>query len=317
MRTSRPVATAFALAAATLPSAAVAQETGGEQFVLISHAPDSDSWWNTIRNSIALAAEELDVTVDYRNPPTGDLADMARIVEQSAAAGPDGIIVTIADFDVLSGPIRAAVDQGIPVITINSGTAEQSAELGAMMHVGQPEFEAGRLAGVRAREEGATSFVCVNHYITNPASVERCQGFADGLGVELGNSMIDSGLDPAQVQNAVSAYLTANQDVDAILTLGPNSAEPTIRAVADQGLSGDDIVFATFDLSPGIAQAIRDDVIDFAIDQQPFLQGYLPVVFLANYARYGVIPSNDVNSGPGFITADNLDQVEALAGEYR
>ena len=181
----------------------------------------------------------------------------------------------------------------------------------------QPEREAGRLAGERAKEEGATSFVCVNHYITNPASVERCQGFAEGLGVELGSSMIDAGQDPAQIQNTVSAYLTANQDVDAILALGPTSAEPTIRALADQGLSGDDIVFATFDLSAEIAQGIRNDVVDFAIDQQPFLQGYLPVVFLTNYARYGVIPSNDVNSGPGFITIDNLDQVEALAGQYR
>ena len=157
----------------------------------------------------------------------------------------------------------------------------------------------------------------MNHYITNPASVERCQGFAVALGVPLGASMIDSGLDPSEVQNKVAAYLSANPDTDAILTLGPNSAEPTIRAVKDAGLENDDVVFATFDLSADIAQAIKDGVIDFAVDQQPFLQGYLPVVFLTNYVRYGVIPANDVNSGPGFITADNLAQVESLAGKYR
>ena len=297
-----------------LASPAVAAD---ETFVLISHAPDSDSWWNTIKNAIAVAADEMKVTVDYRNPPTGDLADMARIVEQATASNPDGIIVTIADFNVLQGPIRAAVDQGIPVITINSGTAEQSRELGALMHVGQPEYDAGKGAGERAKAEGATSFLCVNHYITNPASVERCQGFADGLGVELGSSMVDSGQDPSEVQNKVAAYLSANADTNAILTLGPTSAEPTIRAVKDASLQDDDIVFATFDLSADIAQAIKDDVIDFAVDQQPFLQGYLPVVFLTNYARYGVIPANDVNSGPGFITRDNIAQVEALAGKYR
>jgi simple sugar transport system substrate-binding protein len=258
----------------------------------------------------------MEVRVDYRNPPTGDLADMARIVQQATAAGPDGIIVTIADFDVLSGPIKDAVDQGIPVITINSGTQEQSAELGAMMHVGQPEFDAGHAAGLRAKEAGATSFLCVNHYITNPASVERCQGFADALGVELGSQMIDSGLDPSEVQNKVAAYLTTNPDTSAILTLGPNSAHPTIRAVQDAGLEGE-IFFATFDLSAEISQAIKDDIIDFAIDQQPFLQGYLPVVLLTNYARYGVMPGNNINSGPGFITKDNIEQVEALAGEFR
>ncbi|MDF1599411.1 sugar ABC transporter substrate-binding protein [Mesorhizobium sp. YIM 152430] len=312
---SRTVIAAFAMAAGlgTISAPAMAAD---EQFVLISHAPDSDSWWNTIKNAIAVAGEQMDVRVDYRNPPTGDLADMARIVQQATAAGPDGIIVTIADFDVLSGPIRDAVDQGIPVITINSGTQEQSAELGAMMHVGQPEFDAGHAAGLRAKEAGATSFLCVNHYITNPASVERCQGFADALGVELGSQMIDSGLDPSEVQNKVAAYLSTNPDTSAILTLGPNSAHPTIRAVQDAGLEGE-IFFATFDLSGEISQAIKDDIIDFAIDQQPFLQGYMPVVLLTNYARYGVMPGNNINSGPGFITADNIEQVEALAGEFR
>ncbi|WP_062226763.1 sugar ABC transporter substrate-binding protein [Aureimonas frigidaquae] len=308
---TRALAVATALGALAAPALAA-----DEEFVLISHAPDSDSWWNTIKNAINLAGEEMKVRVDYRNPPTGDLADMARIVEQATAAGPDGIIVTIADANVLSGPIKAAVDQGIPVITINSGTAEQSREMGALMHVGQPEYDAGKAAGERAKAEGATSFLCVNHYITNPASVERCQGFADALGVPLGNQMVDAGQDPSEIQNKVAAYLTANPDTSAILTLGPTSAHPTIRAVKDAGLEND-IVFGTFDLSAEIAAAIKDGTIDFAIDQQPFLQGYLPVVFLTNYVRYGVIPANDVNSGPGFITKDNIAQVEALAGQYR
>jgi simple sugar transport system substrate-binding protein len=313
MRKTATAAAALMIGVGALAAPAAAE---GESFVLISHAPDADSWWNTIKNAIEIAGEQMDVEVEYRNPPTGDLADMARIVEQATAAGPDGIIVTIADFDVLRGPITAAVDQGIPVVTINSGTQAQSEELGALMHVGQPEYDAGFAAGQRAAEAGASAFLCVNHYITNPASVERCTGFADGLGVELGNQMIDSGIDPSEVQNKVAAYLSANPDTDAILTLGPNSAHPTIRAVTDAGLEGE-MFFGTFDLSAEIAQAIKDGVIDFAIDQQPFLQGYMPVVVLTNYARYGVAPANDINSGPGFITVDNIEQVEALAGQYR
>jgi simple sugar transport system substrate-binding protein len=92
-------------AAAALLAGTSAQAEG-ERYVLVSHAPDSDSWWNTIKNGIALAGEQMGVEVEYRNPPTGDLADMARIIEQAAASGPDGIITTLADFDVLSGPIR-------------------------------------------------------------------------------------------------------------------------------------------------------------------------------------------------------------------
>ncbi|MGV0875868.1 sugar ABC transporter substrate-binding protein [Martelella sp. FLE1502] len=306
-------ATALAFGA-MMPAAAQAE---GERFVLISHAPDSDSWWNTIKNAINVAGDQMDVEVEYRNPATGDLADMARIVQQATASNPDGIIVTIADYDVLSGPVADAVAKGIPVITINSGTEEQSKQLGAMMHIGQPEYTAGKLAGERAKKEsGAESFVCVNHYITNPASVERCQGFADGLGVELGDQMIDSGMDPSEVKSKVMAYLNANPDTGAILTLGPNSAEPTLAALDEMGKAGE-VYFGTFDLSTAIADAIKAGTINFAIDQQPYLQGYLPVVLLTNYARYGVMPSNSINSGPGFTTKDNIELVEKYAGQYR
>ena len=288
----------------------------GERYVLVSHAPDSDSWWNTIKNGIALAGKQMGVEVEYRNPPTGDLADMARIIEQATASAPNGIITTLADFDVLSGPIRAAVDQGINVIIMNSGTAEQTREVGALMFVGQPEYDAGLAAGLRAKGDGVKSFVCVNHVISNAVVAERCRGFADGLGIELGNSMIDSGQDPSEIKNRVKAYLTANPDVDSVLTLGPVGAGPTMQALDEMGLSGD-IYFGTFDLGDEIVKGLKSGVIKWGIDQQPFLQAYLPVVILTNYDRYGVLPGNNINSGPGFVTKDGLELVEKFAGEYR
>ena len=309
----------FALASALVAAPLMAATTAsaeGEKYILVSHAPDSDSWWNTIKNGIALAGDQMGVEVEYRNPPTGDLADMARIIEQAAASGPNGIITTLSDYDVLSGPIRAAVDSGVDVIIMNSGTPEQAREVGALMYVGQPEYDAGYAAGLRAKGDGVGSFLCVNHYISSPSSTERCQGFADGLGVELGNQMIDSGQDPAEIKNKVQAYLSANPATDAILTLGPTSADPTLLALDENGLAGD-IYFGTFDLGEEIVKGIKGGVINWGIDQQPFLQAYLPVVVLANYHRYGVLPGNNINSGPGFVTADGLEKVEAFAGEYR
>ncbi|MBF9051817.1 substrate-binding domain-containing protein [Roseobacter sp. HKCCD9010] len=306
--------TALVAAAPVLVAGQAAAE--GERYVLVSHAPDSDSWWNTIRNALALAGDQMGVEVEYRNPTSGDIADMARIIEQATASGPDGIITTLADFDVLREPIQAAVDAGIDVIIMNSGTPEQAAEVGALMYVGQPEYDAGLAAGQRAARDGVTSFLCVNHVISNPVVAERCQGFADGLGVDLGDSMIDSGTDPSEIQNRVLAYLNSNPDTDAILTLGPTSADPTILALESNGMAGD-IYFGTFDLGDNIVQGIRDGVIEWGIDQQPFLQAYLPVVVLTNYHRYGVLPGNNINSGPGFITADGLELVEEYAGEFR
>jgi simple sugar transport system substrate-binding protein len=217
-----------ALALPMLGGAAVAQ-ADGEHFVFVSHAPDSDSWWNVIKNALKDAEKDFGVKVDYRNPSTGDLADMARIIEQATAQKPAGIITTIADYSVLEGPLKAAMSKGIPVITVNSGTAAESKKLGALMHIGQPEYDAGKGAGERAKAAGVTKFLCVNHYITNNASVERCQGYADGLGVKLGDQMIDSGMDPTDVYNRVKAYLTANPDTDGILTLGPNSADLQVQ----------------------------------------------------------------------------------------
>ena len=314
------------------------------KYVLISHAPDSDSWWNTIKNSIKQAGEDYGVTVDYRNPPNGDLADMARLIEQAAAQGYDGVITTIADYNVLQGAMRKITDKKIALITINSGTPEQSEKLGAVMHVGQPEYEAGKGAGERAKAAGIKSFLCVNHFATNPVSFERCRGFAEAIGADFKKSTIDSGDDPTGIESKVSAYLRQNPDTQAVLALGPTSAHPTLRALEKSGQKGK-IWFATFDLSDEIGRGVKDGSIQFGIDQQPYLQGYIPVAVLATmkamsttdlkkvaeavkanpktmkrFDEYGLSPAygaRHIGSGPGFVTKDNLPKVEKYAGQYR
>ena len=327
---------------AVIPRAALAAPDA--HFVLVSHAPDSDPWWNTIKNAIKQADEDFNVQTDYRNPPNGDIADMARLIEQAAARNYDGVIVSIADYDVLKNSIAKVTAKHIPLVTINSGTEEQSARLGAIMHVGQPEYTAGRAAGEKAKAAGIRSFLCVNHYATNPASFERCRGFADAIGVDFKTSTLDAGQDPTTVQSKVSAYLRNHPDTQALLALGPLSASPTIKSLKQTGLAGK-IWFATFDFSEDFAQAIRDGTIQFAIDQQPYLQGYIPVAVLAiaktdhttdpakirqileansrfqqRLTTYGLAPDygpRDIGSGPGFITKENLAKVLQYAGQYR
>lgn len=314
------------------------------KYVLISHAPDSDSWWNTIKNGLKHAGEDYGVTVDYRNPPTGDLADMARLIEQAAAQNYDGVITTIADFNVLQGAMRRVTDKKIPLVTINSGTVEQSEKLGAVMHVGQPEYEAGKGAGMRAKAAGIKSFLCVNHFATNPVSFERCRGFAEAIGADYKKSTLDSGDDPTTIESRVSAYLRQNPKTEAVLTLGPTSAHPTLKALEKSGQKGK-MWFATFDLSDEISRGIKDGSIQFGIDQQPYLQAYIPLTVLvslknnpkadaktlqtaiqanaktkARFDEYGVSPAygpRHIGSGPGFVTKDNISKVEKFAGQYR
>jgi simple sugar transport system substrate-binding protein len=331
-----------ALALAALTAAGAAHAAG--RYVLISHAPDSDSWWNTIKNAVKQAGEDFGVTVDYRNPPNGDLADMARLIEQAAAQNYDGVITTIADFNVLQGALRKVTDKKIPLITINSGTTDESEKLGAIMHVGQPEHAAGKGAGERAKAAGIKSFLCVNHYATNPASFDRCRGFGEAIGADFKKSTIDSGDDPTGIESKVSAYLRQNPGTQAVLTLGPTSAHPTLRALEKSGQAGK-LWFATFDLSDEIGKGIKAGTIQFGIDQQPYLQGYVPVAVMslmkelktsdraqvsaalqahakakARFTEFGLAPaygSRHIGSGPGFVTKDTLPKVEKYAGQYR
>lgn len=330
----------MALAGMSLATGAAA----ADRYAMVTHGADSDSWWNVIKNSEKQAAEDFGVEVDYRNPPNGDLADMARLLEQAAARNYKGVAYDIADYDVLKSAAGRITAKGIYTVTFNSGTAEESQKLGAIMHIGQPEYEAARAAGERAKAAGIKSFVCVNHYSTNQASFQRCKGFADALGVDYKSSMIDSGMDPTVVAAKVSAYLRANPKTQAILALGPNAAEPTIKVLKDMHLNGK-IYFATFDLSPAIIGAIKDGTINFALDQQPYLQGYMSIAALviANQEKthdkdkiiaalkanpkfqqrlkeYGLSPvynAAGVSSGPAFITKDNVGPVEKYAGQYR
>jgi simple sugar transport system substrate-binding protein len=342
MKTSlvRPVLSNLALAVLLVAGAAHAEG----RYVLISHAPDSDSWWNTIKNSVKQAGEDYGVKVEYRNPPNGDLADMARLIEQAAAQNVDGIITTIADFNVLQGAIKKVTDKKIPLITINSGTTDQSEKLSAVMHVGQPEYEAGKGAGERAKAAGIKSFLCVNHFATNPVSFERCRGFAEAIGADFKKSTIDSGDDPTGIESKVSAYLRQNPTTQAVLALGPTSAHPSMRALEKGGHNGK-IWFATFDLSDEISKGIKAGTVQFGIDQQPYLQGYIPVAVIATmksmksndvkkvsdaikvnaktvarFNEYGLAPAygaRHIGSGPGFVTKDNLPKVEKYAGQYR
>src|ERR1700755_632886 len=128
----RLVLKTLALAAVMALGTGAAAAAG--KYVLISHAPDSDSWWNTIKNAVKQDGEDFDGHVDYRNPPSGDLADMSRLIKQAAAQNYDGVITSIADYNVLKGSLKKVTDKKIPLITINSGTTKQSEELGAIMH---------------------------------------------------------------------------------------------------------------------------------------------------------------------------------------
>ncbi len=277
---------------------------------VVTHGADTDGFWSVVKNGVNNAAKDMGVNVNYRNPASGDLTEMSRLIASAVAKRPDGLVVTIPDSDALGGAIKKAIKLGIPVITINSGGA-YGKKIGALMHIGQSEYDAGLQAGKRAQKAGVKTFICINHEITNISLEQRCQGFADALGVK--NNMLDVGVDPAEIERKVKPRL---KNYDAVLALGPVAVSPTMRAVKKARL-GRHIYFVTFDLSKDIIKGIKSGVIDFAIDQQQYLQGYMPIVVLTQLIKYGVLQNGDINSGPGYVTKANVASVEKYAGKYR
>jgi simple sugar transport system substrate-binding protein len=195
---------------------------------------------------------------------------------------------------------------------MNSGGAAAKAA-GALLHVGQEEYDAGHAAGVKMAELGGTTAICINHEVGNVSLDDRCAGFAEGFGGEV--EVLPTTNDPAEIESKVMAALDSNEAIDTVIALGASLAgEPAIAAVQSLGL-GDEVMVGSFDLSANFLQAVSNGEATFAIDQQQYLQGYLPVVFLAMHAEYGLIPGGNVPSGPNLITADKASQVVELSAQ--
>ena len=298
-----------AVLAAGLASAAMAQDD--IRIVVVTHGQASDPFWSVIKNGVDAAAEEMGVTAEYRAPDTFDMVQMAQLIDAAVASRPNGLVVSIPDAEALGTSIENAVASGIPVVSINSGS-DVFAKLGVAAHVGQPEYEFGLAAGKRMAEEGVKQALCINQEVGNVALDLRCKGFADALGGNV--EVLAVSMDPTEISNAVQARFMAGGEIGGVLALGPAASEPVLAGLEASGVVGT-VHFGTFALSPGVLEAIRDGKMDFTIDQQPYLQGYLPVVFLTQNAKYGVTPIGTVETGPLFITQENAEQVIELSAK--
>ena len=291
------------------PARAGARAASSERIIMITHGQAADPYWNIVRNGAEEAAKQLGVELDYRAPETFDMIRMAELITSAANQKPAGIIVSIPDASALSASIQGAVQSGIPLLSINSGT-DVAAELGSMIHVGQDEYETGKKVGERLRSEGARKVLCVNHEVGNTALDARCKGVADGFGAAV--AVLPTSTEYQEVRSKIAAALSGDTSIDAIVTLNASQVgEPAVEAARESGRA---IRVATFDLSPGFLEALQRGEASFAVDPQAWLQGYLGTVLLANRIRYGVMPANPlIETGPRFVTQADAGKVLALS----
>ena len=278
-----------------------------ERYVMVTHGEGNDPFWPVVQKGGEDAARAIGADFEYIYNPSADMADMASSIQAAAATSPDGMVISLPDPDSLGAAIKAAVAAGVPVITMNSGL-ESSASLGALMHVGQPEYLAGQSAGARAKAEGATKALCMIQEAYNTALVDRCEGYGESVPMEF----TDTTSDPATIQTRATAALQANPDVDAILSVGPHVCDAVSKALDDLGMT---VHHSCFDLSPAVMDLINAGKVAFTIDQQQRLQGYLPIIVLHLYNNgAGLLPGANIPSGPGFVDKSNASSVAALAG---
>ncbi len=287
------------------------------RFFVITHGQASDPFWAVVQNGAEAAAAQLGVSVTYEAPDTYDIGRMREMIRNATATRPAGLVVSLPNSRALAPAILAAEHAGIPVVSINSGS-DAFRKVGTLLHVGEDEYTAGYAAGRRMNARHVRHALCVIHEAGNLDLEQRCRGFAAALATTgARTSMLDVNLQhTAAAEHRIAGALRGGR-FDGLLTLGGAViAGPTLDALRSDHLL-DEITYATFGIGPQVLDAVRAGQIRFAVDQQPYLQGYLPIVLLTEYHLYGVLPDRGklISTGPVFITRQNAAHVLELSNQ--
>ncbi|WP_327049664.1 substrate-binding domain-containing protein [Mycobacterium sp. Root265] len=277
---------------------------------MVGHWNPSDAFVDILRKGAAQGAETNNVELRYSSDPQPD--KQATLVQNAIDSKVDAIALDLANPEALLEVSKKAVAAGIPVVAFNSGYDDWK-RADALMYIGQDEVIAGTAAGERLKQAGASKVLCVVHEQGVPALDKRCNGVEAGFGGRTERVYL-SGFDMSSARSTVEAKLAQDPAIDAIITLNASYAM-TALPVAEA--TGRDITVATFDTNPELMTAIKDGKVAFAVDQQPWLQGYQAVDTLANYLNNRSIlgGGQPILTGPSFIDDTNVEQISAYATE--
>jgi simple sugar transport system substrate-binding protein len=310
------VASACSSSATSAPGGSTGSaERAGISIEVVTHGQASDPFWSIFKNGVDQGGKDMGVKVNYSAPDKFDMVKMGQLIDAACAKNPSGLVISLPDATALGPSVKKCVAAGIPVISANSGS-DAYASLGILTHVGQDEAIAGRAAGVRLAAAGGKIAICLNQEVGNAGLDARCNGFAEGFGGKSTVLQVEL-TDPVAAQQKIAAALTADPTIDTIMALGPTGSTPTIAALKQLGNTS--IKVGTFDLSKDVLAAISAGSMLFAVDQQQYLQGYLPIVALTLNNLYGLMPGGGepILTGPGFVTKDNVATVLKNTGTTR
>jgi simple sugar transport system substrate-binding protein len=279
------------------------------KFAMVTHS-DEGSFWSVVKKGAEQAAKDEGVQLIW-SPSNNDPQKQAQLIAAAISQKVDGLAVSVPNYDAIKGELQKAKAAGIPIITLNSGL-DQFKQIGAITHVGQTEEIAGEAAGAKLKAAGLKKVLCVVHEQNNIGLQQRCDGLKKGFGGDVENTNVKGTADIATSQTEIKSKLQADKSIDAVMALNPDIGAAAVTAVKGAGSSAK---VATFDLSPKVLTDIKDGSVMFAVDQQQYLQGYLPIVFLKLYKLNAntVGGGQPVLTGPGFVEKANVVTVTKLA----
>ncbi|MFJ9639074.1 sugar ABC transporter substrate-binding protein [Streptomyces sp. NPDC101178] len=271
-------------------------------FAMVTHSGDGDTFWDIVQKGAEQAAVKDNINFLYSH--NDEANQQAQLVQTAIDKKVDGLIVSLAKPDAMKSVIAKAVKAGIPVVTVNSGSAE-SKEFGALTHIGQDESIAGEAVGDELNERGRKKALCVLHEQGNVGHEQRCAGAKKTFDGTMQNLYVD-GTNMPDVTASIEAKLQSDKSIDAVVTLGAPFADAAVQAKQTAGSKAE---IDTFDLNAKVATGLQTDKLGFAVDQQPYLQGYEAVDLLWLYRSNrnvlgGGLP---VLTGPQIITKDDAD----------
>lgn len=275
---------------------------------MVSHGAPGDTFWDLVRKGAEEAAKKDNIELRYSSDPQAP--NQANLVQSAIDSGVDGIAVTLPNAQAIGPAAKAAVDAGIPVVGLNAGMNDYQ-DYGLSGFFGQDEKVAGTLAGERLKEEGAKKVLCVIHEQGNSSQEARCQGVKDGAGANVENLYVN-GQDLTSVTSTIQAKLAQDPSVDYVMSLVAPVGLAAVNSVKD---AGSQAKVATFDTNAELVEAIKDGRIRFAVDQQPYVQGYMAVDSLWLAMRNGstIGGGRPVYTGPAFVDKGNVDKIEEAA----
>ncbi|WP_442810648.1 sugar ABC transporter substrate-binding protein [Streptomyces sp. NBC_01232] len=274
-------------------------------FAMVTHAGDGDTFWDIVQKGAKEAAAKDNINFVYAHDDQAQ--QQAQFVQNAIDQKVDGIVVSLAKPEALKDVLAKAVKAGIPVITVNSGSA-QSAAYGALTHIGQDEEIAGEAVGTELNKRGKKRAVCVLHEQGNVGHEQRCAGAKKTFSGTLENLYVE-GTNMPSVQAALQAKLQADPSIDAIVTLGAPFAPTAVKA---KDAAGSKAEVDTFDLNDSVARDLKSGALGFAVDQQPYLQGYeaIDLLWLYRYNANVLGGGRPVLTGPQIVTAAEASKLE-------